>query len=162
MKHCPRCSQDKDEVEFGKNRTRPDGLQVQCRACIKLIHRDWYERNKERHYGNVQKRRKVLSDEIVRRLTAYLKAHPCVDCGAANPLVLSIEDRQGETGFSLRERLTEGATWTALRPELEKCEVRCANCRCLRTAHQLGPRRALLRSLGLSDDEPDTSASPTE
>ena len=161
MKHCPRCNQDKDEAEFGKNKTRPDGLQVQCRACIKLIHRDWYERNKERHYGNVQKRRKLVSDEIVRRLTAYLKVHSCVDCGMADPRVLHIEEQSG-TGFSLKERLLQGATWTALLPEIERCEVRCANCRLLRTAQQVGPRRALLMSLGMNDDVPDTSSTPTE
>jgi hypothetical protein len=162
MKHCPRCNQDKDEAEFGKNRTRPDGLQVQCRACIKLIHRDWYERNKERHYGNVQKRRKQFSDEVIRRLLAYLKAHPCVDCGMANPHVLHLEPVHSEATFSLSARLLDGATWTALLPEIEKCEVRCANCRRLRTAQQLGPRRALLKSLGLNEDDPDTAPSPTE
>ena len=162
MKHCPRCNQDKHEAEFGKNRTRPDGLQVQCRACIKLIHRDWYERNKERHYGNVQKRRKILSDEVVRRLRAYLKAHPCVDCGTADPRVLTIEDGQSETGFSLKARLMEGAAWTALLPEIEKCAVRCANCRRIRIAHEVGPRQALLRSLGLNDEEPDAAPSPAE
>ena len=99
MKHCPRCNQEKAEAEFGKNRTRPDGLQVQCRACIKLIHRDWYERNKERHYGNVQRRRKLISDEVVRRLMAYLKAHPCVDCGVGDPQVLQIEGEADGTVF---------------------------------------------------------------
>lgn len=162
MKHCPRCNQDKDEAEFGKNKTRPDGLQVQCRACIKLIHRDWYERNKERHYGNVQKRRKLFSDEIVRRLTAYLKTHPCVDCGVANPLVLDIDAGQNAVEFSLRSRLLEGATWAMLLPEIEKCEVRCANCRRLRTAQRLGPRQALLRSLGLNEEDQDTSTSLPE
>lgn len=157
MKHCPRCNQDKDEDAFGKNRTRPDGLQVQCRACIKLIHRDWYERNKERHYGNVQKRRKLVSDETVRRLTAYLKAHPCIDCGATDPLVLHIEEGPD---FSLKARLLEGVTWTALLPDIERCEVRCANCRCLRAAQQFGPRRALLMRLGMNDDVSDTSPSP--
>ncbi len=162
MKHCPRCSQDKDEAEFGKNRTRPDGLQVQCRACIKLIHRDWYERNKERHYGNVQKRRKLFSDEIVRRLLAYLKAHPCVDCGVADPRVLHIETGQSATDFSLKSRLQQGATWSALLPEIEKCEVRCANCRRIRNAQQLGPRGALLMSLGLNDEDPDVPPSLPE
>ena len=162
MKHCPRCNQDKDLVEFGKNRTRPDGLQVQCRTCIKLIHRDWYERNKERHYGNVQKRRKTLSDQIVRKLLAYLKAHPCVDCGATDPMVLHIEPKQGETGFSLSTRLTEGAVWTALLPEIERCDVRCANCRRVRIARQLGSRKALLLSLGLKDDDSDTSPAPAK
>jgi len=163
MKHCPRCNQDKDEVEFGKNRTRPDGLQVQCRACIKLIHRDWYERNKERHYGNVQKRRKLISDEVIRRLTLYLKAHPCVDCGIADPQVLQIEGEVDGTIFSLRTRLLQGATWTALLPEITQCEVRCANCRRIRNAQQFGPRRALLMALGLTDDgEPDAPSSPIE
>ena len=162
MKHCPRCNQDKDEAEFGKNRTRPDGLQVQCRACIKSIHRDWYERNKERHYGNVQKRRKTLSDAVVRGLTAYLKAHPCIDCGAADPQVLHIEEREDEADFSLRERLLQGTTWTALLPEIEKCTVRCANCRCRRTAQQIGPRKALLTRLGLHDAEADIAPPSAE
>jgi hypothetical protein len=162
MKHCPRCNQDKDEAEFGKNRTRPDGLQVQCRTCIKLIHRDWYERNKERHYGNVQKRRKLVSDEITRRLTTYLKSHPCIDCGAADPRVLHVEEKQGEAGFSLKARLLEGATWTALLPDIERCDVRCANCRRIRTAQQFGPRQALLMSIGLYDEDPDASPSPPE
>lgn len=161
MKHCPRCNQDKDEAEFGKNKTRPDGLQVQCRACIKLIHRDWYERNKERHYGNVQKRRKRFSDEIVRRLLHYLKAHPCVDCGMADPRALSLEEPDG-ADFVLSERLRQGVTWTALAPQIETCTVRCANCRQIRTAQQLGSRRALLASLGLNDDDPDASPSPSE
>jgi len=162
MKHCPRCNQDKDEAEFGKNRTRPDGLQVQCRACIKLIHRDWYERNKERHYGNVQKRRKLITDEVVRRLTAYLKAHPCVDCGIADPQVLAIEGEVDGTVFSLKARLLQGVTWTALLPEIEPCEVRCANCRRIRNARKFGPRRALLMSLGLTEEDPDAPSSPTE
>jgi hypothetical protein len=162
MKHCPRCNEDKEEVEFGKNKTRPDGLQVQCRACIKLIHRDWYERNKERHYGNVQKRRKLISDETVRRLLAYLKAHPCVDCGVANPLVLDIVEKRSGTVFALKERLLQGATWTVLLPEIEHCEVRCANCRRIRAAQQFGPRRALLVSLGLNEEDPDVSSAPSE
>lgn len=161
MKHCPRCNQDKDESEFGKNKTRPDGMQVQCRACIKLIHRDWYERNKERHYGNVQRRRKQFSDEIVRRLLAYLKAHPCADCGVADPRVLDLEEPEG-MDLSLKVRLLQGATWTALSPEIAKCTVRCANCRRIRAAQQLGPRRALLQSLGLNDDDPGVSSSPDE
>ncbi len=162
MKHCPRCNQDRDEAEFGKNKTRPDGLQVQCRACIKLIHRDWYERNKERHYGNVQKRRKLISDEIVRRLLAYLKAHPCVDCGVTNPLVLALEEGVNGTDFALKARLLQGTTWTDLLPDIEKCVVRCANCRRIRAGQKFGPRQALLKSLGLNEEDPDVSASSTE
>ena len=143
MKHCPRCNQDKDEAEFGKNRTRPDGLQVQCRACIKLIHHDWYARNKERHYGNVQKRRKLFSDELARRLLAYLKTHPCVDCGNANPLVLEFDALDGKNVL----HITPETTWDTLLPELTQCDVRCANCRRLKIGKQFGLRYALMMGL---------------
>lgn len=33
VKRCPSCDQAKEAAAFGANAARPDGLQVQCRAC---------------------------------------------------------------------------------------------------------------------------------
>ncbi len=160
MKHCPRCKQDREEAEFGRNRTRPDGLQVQCRACIKLIHHDWYERNKGRHYGNVQRRRKPFADEISRHLLAYLKAHPCIDCGITNPLVLEFCPPQGKR-LAFAALLTAETTWDTILPELEKCSVRCANCRRIKSAKQYGARHALLIGLRIEEDDAQSSPPPS-
>lgn len=39
-KHCQRCVTDKDESEFGCDRSRPDGLYPYCRPCARQFHRD--------------------------------------------------------------------------------------------------------------------------
>ena len=36
MKKCTRCKKEKDEKEFCKDRSRPDGLRCQCKECHKL------------------------------------------------------------------------------------------------------------------------------
>lgn len=36
-KKCPRCEKDLRLTAFAKNKTRPDGLQVYCRNCLKQI-----------------------------------------------------------------------------------------------------------------------------
>lgn len=33
MKNCPKCKTEKDLAEFGKDRSRPDGLQRYCKKC---------------------------------------------------------------------------------------------------------------------------------
>lgn len=48
LKYCPRCEQWKDRSEFNQNRTSPDGLCLQCRACKKEMHRDYYRRNADK------------------------------------------------------------------------------------------------------------------
>lgn len=35
MKRCALCSFNKDESEFSKNSSRPDGLQTYCKPCFK-------------------------------------------------------------------------------------------------------------------------------
>lgn len=34
LKKCSKCKSEKDESEFGKNKTRPDGKQIWCKGCF--------------------------------------------------------------------------------------------------------------------------------
>jgi len=34
LKKCSKCKAEKDESEFGKNKTRPDGKQIWCKGCF--------------------------------------------------------------------------------------------------------------------------------
>lgn len=43
-KHCPRCSQDKPMTEFGRNRSRPDGLQSWCKKCTRAYMADYRDK----------------------------------------------------------------------------------------------------------------------
>jgi hypothetical protein len=64
---------------------------------------------------------------------AYLIAHPCVDCGEADPVVLDFDHVRGEKSENL-VRLIAAHGRKKILDEIEKCEVRCANCHRRKTA----------------------------
>jgi hypothetical protein len=84
-------------------------------------------------------------------LLNYLESHPCVDCGESDRSVLEfdhLEDKSFNISRGFRDR-----PWSQVLAEIEKCEVRCANCHKLRTGRSRGWYQALL-----SDDAPDDTA----
>ncbi|CAG4920323.1 hypothetical protein [Paraburkholderia gardini] len=47
QKTCPRCKASKPVSEFGKLKTRADGLSHYCKACSRAIFKAWYLRHRE-------------------------------------------------------------------------------------------------------------------
>jgi hypothetical protein len=47
MKKCYKCNIIKENNEFNKDKTRPDGLQSKCRSCDRLILKQWKYKNLE-------------------------------------------------------------------------------------------------------------------
>ena len=66
---------------------------------------------------------------------AYLKVHPCVDCGEADPTVLDFDHVRESKAFNIANAITRLA-WTRIVREIQKCEVRCANCHRRKTARE--------------------------
>jgi hypothetical protein len=83
------------------------------------------------------------------RLLDYLAEHPCVDCGEPDPRVLDFDHLPGEDKRFCVGRAVCGSTrsWRAIREEITKCEVVCANCHRRRTADR-GAYRKHLVALG--------------
>jgi 5-methylcytosine-specific restriction endonuclease McrA len=52
---CSRCRVEKSVAEFSKAKTRKDGIEPQCKACVSERGRLWYQRNKERNYARSRK-----------------------------------------------------------------------------------------------------------
>ena len=66
----------------------------------------------------------------------YLKTHPCVDCKNPDPRVLDF-DHQRDKSFNIGKAISSGhVSWEVILKEIEKCEVRCANCHRIRHAIQ--------------------------
>ena len=72
----------------------------------------------------------------------YLLDHPCVDCGESNPIVLEFDHVRGEKTADISTLKSKGKL-AAIKREIPKCEVRCANC------HR---RITYRRLMGLEDD----------
>jgi 5-methylcytosine-specific restriction endonuclease McrA len=47
MKHCWKCSISKPKIDFGVNKSKPDGLATECRECKRQQDREYAARNRE-------------------------------------------------------------------------------------------------------------------
>ncbi len=77
----------------------------------------------------------------------YLAAHPCVDCGEADPVVLEFDHRDPASKVGNIGDIVGKSGWglARLQAEVEKCDVRCCNCHRRRTvAKQHWKRQAAI------------------
>jgi hypothetical protein len=68
----------------------------------------------------------------------YLETHPCVDCGQTDPFVLEFDHVRGTKKTTISALLSQCAALKIIIDEIEKCDVRCANCHKRRTAAAQG------------------------
>lgn len=73
-----------------------------------------------------------------RKIEAYLRAHPCVDCGETDLRCLHFDHRDGEKKVGAVSHMVSRSSWRRIWAEIQKCDVRCANCHQRRTAEQYG------------------------
>ncbi len=136
MKRCPICKVSLPLSAFNKHGERKDGLQSHCKDCNRARSRAYYARNKAKHKGIVRANKKRYNKKTQNFLLDYLAAHPCIDCGTTNILVLEFDhmDRSEKlNNISSLLRLDVGPA--RMSAEVDKCEVRCANCHRVKT-HQ--------------------------
>jgi hypothetical protein len=88
-----------------------------------------------------------MAAEVLPMLIGYFRAHPCVDCGERDPIVLEF-DHLRDKAFTIGQALAK-RSWQSILDEIKKCEVVCANCHRRRTAIRRGSVRA---ALNLSPD----------
>ena len=82
----------------------------------------------------------------------YLLAHPCVDCGIGDPVVLEFDHLPEFTkSFEIARAIPASTrSWSTIAEEIAKCEVVCANCHRRRTAMRARTRKYLI-SQALAD-----------
>jgi hypothetical protein len=80
MKYCSYCKSKKSVSEFGKCKSRKDGLQPRCKSCRVKTNKDYYSRNRQ-YYLDYEKNRyrNKKSDNVARvakRRAKKLQATP--------------------------------------------------------------------------------------
>lgn len=102
-------------------------------------HNDPVYRSKHIAYqANVRKKLK----EQLKAIVSEIKKQPCKDCGQNYPpYVLQFDHRPGEIKkFNIASGIT--TSLGALKRELAKCDLVCANCHCTRT-HFRGQQKGI-------------------
>jgi hypothetical protein len=139
---CARCGLGKSPEEFSIQCRETGERQAWCRACMTDYKHDWYLRNRDHQIARVRMNHDRTTRENQDRAWEYLGQHPCVDCGEPDPVVLQF-DHLREKKWNVSYMLRSGFGWAAIQAEIDKCEVRCANCHRRKTARD---REALARS----------------
>jgi len=134
-KKCTTCGDDKDINEFNKNKSKKDGYNNICRVCSNARSKRYYQENRDHHIKLVSKRRIKTVTENRIKLFDYYKLNPCIDCGESDPIVLELDHRdESDKEYNVSEMIN--FSWKNIRAEIDKCDVRCANCHRRRTAIQ--------------------------
>ena len=142
-KKCTLCKDNKELSEFNKNKGKKDGLNNICRICSNEKSKKYYSDNVEKHRFNIRNRSKKTIIDNRRKLFEYYKTHPCIDCNESDPVVLEF-DHRGDKLIEVSKLVSNGYSWTRIEKEIEKCDVRCANCHRRKTAIQFGWYRDLI------------------
>lgn len=136
----------KSRSEFSRNRSRKDGLQHRCRVCYNDTRKarsggrydsvraaNYYKSNK----ADILTRRQKVYDTNRKRLSIYLDDKCCIDCGEDDKIVLQFDHVRGSKRNDV-SALMSGRTWETIMIEIDKCEIRCANCHVRVTAKRAG------------------------
>lgn len=142
MRRCGRCDKSKVIGEFAWRRKARGQRDNYCRSCRAAYKREHYRANRRRYIDSAKRRKDVIAAERTALLMAFLREHPCVDCGEDDPLVLEFDhlrDKKFAISRGIRDR-----GWQDVLDEIAKCDVVCANCHRRRTARRGGFARAVV------------------
>lgn len=136
-KYCSTCGQIKLKSEFNKNKKNKDNLNTICRECSNKRSKQYYNENTEHHKKVIQERKKKIIYRNKKFVIEYLKKNPCIDCGETNIITLEFDHRDGvKKEFIISDAIANGFKIERIKKEIDKCDVRCANCHRIRTAKQ--------------------------
>ena len=115
---CTKCGQDKLDKEFYGRPSRPKGLVSYCKLCFTEMRRFYRS-----------ERKSILAEIKLKR--------GCVDCGFnKSAAALHFDHRNPQIkNFSIA-RDESNKAWKKVLEEVEKCDVRCANCHAIRHANE--------------------------
>ena len=136
MKICTRCKQNKSLSNFSFKVKSKGTLHSHCKNCSRLYIRSHYYNNRQYYLTKARQRNKKIRNQLRKFMWDYLKKHPCVDCGEKNPIVLEFDHLRDK--LIEVSRLVQYTSINKVQSEIEKCEIRCANCHRRKTAIQFG------------------------
>jgi hypothetical protein len=139
VRTCSVCGENKDLEAFGFRNKPAERHHRACKTCVAAYGRQHYRANRLAYVSRNNKRSRALTVALKEQVWRYVAGWPCVDCGETDPLVLDFDHvdpaRKRQTIYRL---VHQAYSWTSILAEIEKCEIRCANCHRRRTALQFG------------------------
>lgn len=122
QKKCSKCQRKLDVSFFAIKKGKQ--LQSVCKACQRLLSKEWYNNNKEHHLNNVKRTNASIRDAVRR----WKESLSCTLCAEREPCCLElhhIDDNEKDFNLSY--------AWMSFGlpkfiDEVNKCIVLCSNC----------------------------------
>ena len=136
FKNCNRCGRTALPITSFRIKNKERGWRAsECNDChVSLEKKDRY---KPERLAKSEATRIIRREKFLKFIYDYLLAHPCVDCGEKNPLVLQFDHVRGVKYKAISQMISGGCdSMNSLLEEISKCEIRCANCHTLKTAKE--------------------------
>lgn len=148
-KQCSMCKGRKNTSAF-RLRSKKDLIhrhgvarfESRCKRCKRKYGRQHYRQNPSYYIEKDLKFRRANR----KKAYEFLSTKGCVDCGERDPIVLDFDHMVIENKEKNISDLMNQRSWENVLIEIQKCEVRCANCHRRRTAKQFGYTRYLLQN----------------
>ena len=138
MKYCAKCQKNKPLSEFAFKNKQKGWLVSYCKECNREYQRNHYKNNKSCYHLKRKEWRTKFRIEIREKVIEYLGTHPCVDCGEKDFAVLEFDHVRGDKKGNIANLIANDTSWHAIKEEINKCDIRCANCHKRRSAKQFG------------------------
>lgn len=133
MKTCSKCKRQLPEEAFQLKSAKTGKRKAHCGDCQSAYVKLHYSR-KSSIYKRAVAERRVRNQE---KVWFHLVGKSCLDCKEDNPLVLQFDHKEPALkSFEILKGVSNGYSWRRIEEEIEKCEIRCANCHLIRTSHQ--------------------------
>jgi hypothetical protein len=137
MKSCRACGKEKSESEFNWRNKAKGKRCPSCRECMRKYIQNHYYNNVEYYIEKAVRRKKAYIRATYKKILDYLLVNPCLDCGETDPVVLEFDHVDNQIKLAaVSEMVKQQRPWRIIFEEIQKCEVRCANCHMRKTAKQ--------------------------
>jgi hypothetical protein len=132
MKICSKCKEEKPVEEFyWKNKEK--GLRLSnCKTCRSKMAAERWASGSEKTRNYAAKARRVLAAQDY--LWSVLSNGKCEDCGETNPLVFEFDHIGTDKFRDISKMVSQNYGVEAIKREVAKCEIVCANCHKIRTS----------------------------
>jgi len=139
---CTKCGVEQPSSQFSWKNQKKRKRRSMCKVCHSAYRRQHYLDNHEMYKEKARRwdkeNRQEYLDKSRRYVLDYLIEHPCVDCGETNPIVLEFDHVRGKKVEAIAVLVKSIVTLERLQSEIDKCDVRCANCHRIKTAKEQG------------------------
>lgn len=142
-KTCTGCKEIKPVEEFAFRNKAKNIRRANCKKCIKKYDSIRYVKNRQDIRERNKKHHKMSIERNSRYIYEFLKNSSCIDCEEKDPVVLEFDHVNEDKKYAIGDMVWGSFSTKTIQKEMDKCEVRCANCHKKRHAKQNGYRRHL-------------------